>query len=466
MGASACRTEQRRPCVQPCGGRRRDLAQEQLDARAPQRHVPAGRPPQAIPDVHRQRSDRRPPAELKEYVIGVQVFRKEESFDPRTDPIVRVQARRLRAKLVRYYREEGRADALMIELAEGRLRAGVQGARGTRCWRGDPSGRRWSAATRIAVLAVRGPQRRRDRSATSAEAFATKILHRLARLPGLRILAARAADAARSPRTRRGRRRSSSAAASAQSGDRAADQRAPHRRRERLLSVVGSRSTADSPMPSPRRSEWPTRSCGKLEPDLRDAAGTPAGHGAGRKSRREEPVSAGPLSPESADRGRPAQGARLLREGAGRRRAVRAGAQRAGRRLRAARALRRARARPTSGRRPRRMRASAVMLDDDSAEAHTSLAHVKATQDWDWAGAEREFQRAISLNPAYATAHHWYATSCLAPLGRLDEALDEIADRAVARSRSRPSSRAIWPSFISTAATSRPRSSSATTRSS
>src|SRR5881296_3084592 len=48
--------------------------------------------------------------QLKEYVIGVQVFSKEESFDPRTDPIVRVQARRLRAKLVHYYREEGRAD--------------------------------------------------------------------------------------------------------------------------------------------------------------------------------------------------------------------------------------------------------------------------------------------------------------------------------------------------------------------
>ena len=45
--------------------------------------------------------------ELKEYVIGVQVFGKEPSFDPRTDPIVRVQARRLRARLVRYYREEG-----------------------------------------------------------------------------------------------------------------------------------------------------------------------------------------------------------------------------------------------------------------------------------------------------------------------------------------------------------------------
>src|SRR5438132_8231178 len=45
--------------------------------------------------------------QLKEYVIGVQVFGKEEAFDPRTDPIVRVQARRLRTRLVRYYREEG-----------------------------------------------------------------------------------------------------------------------------------------------------------------------------------------------------------------------------------------------------------------------------------------------------------------------------------------------------------------------
>src|SRR5205814_302169 len=70
--------------------------------------------------------------------------------------------------------------------------------------------------------------------------------------------------------------------------------------------------------------------------------------------------------------------------------------------------------------------AAAVMLDDLSAEAHTSLAHVKATQDWDWAGAEREYQRAISLNPGYPTAHHWYAVSCLAPLGRLDEALNEM----------------------------------------
>jgi TolB-like protein len=51
----------------------------------------------------------------------------------------------------------------------------------------------------------------------------------------------------------------------------------------------------------------------------------------------------------------------------------------------------------------------ALELDDTLAEAHTSLALVKMSYDWDWPGAEREFKRALELNPNYATAHHWYA---------------------------------------------------------
>jgi serine/threonine-protein kinase len=70
--------------------------------------------------------------------------------------------------------------------------------------------------------------------------------------------------------------------------------------------------------------------------------------------------------------------------------------------------------------------AAAVVLDGLSVEARTSLAHVKATQDWDWRAAEREFQFAIALDASYATTHHWYAMSCLVPMGRLDEALEEM----------------------------------------
>ncbi|MGH9518994.1 MAG: tetratricopeptide repeat protein, partial [Terriglobales bacterium] len=57
--------------------------------------------------------------QIKEYVVGLAVFDKPESFDTRTDPIVRVQARRLRALLERYYREEGANAELLIELPKG-----------------------------------------------------------------------------------------------------------------------------------------------------------------------------------------------------------------------------------------------------------------------------------------------------------------------------------------------------------
>jgi serine/threonine-protein kinase len=69
---------------------------------------------------------------------------------------------------------------------------------------------------------------------------------------------------------------------------------------------------------------------------------------------------------------------------------------------------------------------TAVMLDGESAEARTSLAHVKSTQDWDWLGAQREFLRAIALDPKYPTAHHWYAMSCLVPMEHLEEALEQM----------------------------------------
>ena len=55
---------------------------------------------------------------LKEYLIGVEVFGKADDFDPRGDPIVRVEARRLRAKLRDYYADEGRTDPLVISLAD------------------------------------------------------------------------------------------------------------------------------------------------------------------------------------------------------------------------------------------------------------------------------------------------------------------------------------------------------------
>ncbi|HEX7996848.1 MAG TPA: protein kinase [Pyrinomonadaceae bacterium] len=67
----------------------------------------------------------------------------------------------------------------------------------------------------------------------------------------------------------------------------------------------------------------------------------------------------------------------------------------------------------------------ALEMDDSLAEAHASLALVKAFYEWDWAGAETEYQRAIELNPGYASAHHWYGWY-LSLIGRLSEAIAQI----------------------------------------
>lgn len=82
---------------------------------------------------------------------------------------------------------------------------------------------------------------------------------------------------------------------------------------------------------------------------------------------------------------------------------------------------------PASEAYPRALAAArkAVELDEQSSEAHASLAFALFWGEWDFAGADREFRRAIELNPNNAVAHHWYAT-CLASLSRYPEAVAEI----------------------------------------
>jgi serine/threonine protein kinase/tetratricopeptide (TPR) repeat protein len=66
----------------------------------------------------------------------------------------------------------------------------------------------------------------------------------------------------------------------------------------------------------------------------------------------------------------------------------------------------------------------ALQIDADSAEAHAALGYVRHYT-WQWAEAEREFRRAIDLNPSYALARLWYA-NLLMSLGRFEESLREV----------------------------------------
>jgi len=67
----------------------------------------------------------------------------------------------------------------------------------------------------------------------------------------------------------------------------------------------------------------------------------------------------------------------------------------------------------------------ALAQDDEMAEAHTSLAFISVNYNWDFQLAEKEYKKAIELNPNYATAHHWYSLY-LSQMGRSNEAIPEM----------------------------------------
>jgi serine/threonine-protein kinase len=361
--------------------------------------------------------------ELKEYVIGVQVFGKESSFDPRTDPIVRVQARRLRARLVRYYREDGPADEVTIDLPKGGYTPVFRRREG-------PPPARPSLSTALArrnTVAVRAfADHSPDRSLQSfCAGLRDEIVHALMGLKTLRVLARRADESDEHDRDRpRG-----DAALVVTGGVRTAGE---HVRITAQL-VDGASGwylwsdALDLPAASPIAAQ--------------EAAANAIAAKLGSASTDGDPLGSARHSTENlAARNLYVQGRYHLNQ-------------------RTEESLQKAvlffeRAIVEDARfslahsgladaygllthygvlgpadvwaKAASSAASAVMLDAHSAEAHTSIAHVRATQDWDWPGAEPEFLRAIDLSPRYPTAHHWYAMSCLVPLGRLDEALEQI----------------------------------------
>jgi TolB-like protein/Tfp pilus assembly protein PilF/predicted Ser/Thr protein kinase len=78
--------------------------------------------------------------------------------------------------------------------------------------------------------------------------------------------------------------------------------------------------------------------------------------------------------------------------------------------------------------RAREAASRALQIDEALGEAHASLAFINMMFDWDWEAAERGFERAIELNPSYATVHQWYGLY-LSLMGRFDEGIVE-AERA------------------------------------
>jgi len=358
--------------------------------------------------------------QLKEYVIGVQVFDKDQSFDPRADPIVRVQARRLRARLVRYYSEEGGGDALVIELPKGGYAPVFKN-------REAPAAGRRSIGSTLAGQNTIAVQPIADQSPAHdlgyfCDGLRQEIIHKLATVDALRVVAVMHPTTAATDVE-------AQTAMLLTGGVRKSGERVRvtvHLVDTATASYLWSESV-DAPLGDPFSAQELVAEAvfKKLEPRLLDG-------GQGRSARRP--------TENLAARNLYLQGRYHLNqrtdEGLHKgldffEKAIVEDAHFALAHSGLADAhslLAHYGVRPPSQvwTHAASSAATAVMLDGNCAEGRTSLAHVKATQDWDWHGAEREFQMAISLDPRYATAHHWYAMSCLVPLGRLDEALEEM----------------------------------------
>jgi TolB-like protein/Tfp pilus assembly protein PilF len=357
---------------------------------------------------------------LKEFLIGVEVFGKGASFDPRMDPLVRVQARRLRTRLARYYQEEGQNDEVVIELPKG----GYEPVFHLRQTSGMKRSVSAALVSRNTILVQPFDDDSPNRElAYFCRGLKQEIIHALAKVDTVRIATSdRVQDASESS----GRLN----VALIISGS-------VRRSRDTLritTNLIDSASNCylwsesiDRELESVfgLQEEIAQRIQQRLQAEL-------IGSGSGRGARR--------LTENLAAHNLYLQGRYHLNQ------RTELGLQKAVGFFDKAVAEDSHYAPSYSGladaygllahygvfapaeicTKAASNAAWAVLLDDESAEAHTSLAHVKSTQDWDWRGAEREFQRAINLNPRYASAHHWYAMSCLVPLARLDEALEEL----------------------------------------
>jgi TolB-like protein len=362
------------------------------------------------------------PDRLKEYVIGVEVFDRAPSYDPRVDPIVRVEARRLRSKLKSYYDTEGASDELIIEFPKGAY---------------APLFRRRSAAPEpaatqgraIAVLPFSNLSAEPDTEYFS-DGLTEELIHGLTKVGGLMVVAwSSAARLKGQPYDVReiGRQLSVSTVlvgsvrssgerlrVMAQLIDTANGQylwsETYDRLVEDLFAIQEEISRAivktlqikllDRPgAPEIRRGAYNLEAYnlylkGRFQWNKRTADGLKRGVHYFEQAIEVDPG----FAPGHAGL---ADSYSLLADyGLVRPEDIMPEAEAAARK--------------------------ALKLDPTLAEAHASLALIRASYYWEWAEAEEHYLRAIELNPGYATAHHWFSVDHLAMLGRLDEAMVEI----------------------------------------
>ncbi len=366
---------------------------------------------------------------LKEQIIGMEVFDRKSDYDPRIDPIVRVEARRLRAKLKAYYASAGRGDSIMIGLPKGayipffKVRAAA--ALGSRTALVATSG----AAPRksIAVLPFANLMQGPDDDYFS-DGLTEELIHLLTRIPRLRVVAwssastlrGREADLAGLRRQLRVgtilrgsvRRTLERVRVTAQLIDSASGDylwsETYDRGLENVFEIQGEMARAivqalrlrltGLPQVEPLRA--PNMACYNLCLQGRFHANKRTVEGLYKSVERFEEAILADESCVEAYAGLADAYSLLADYGL----------------MSPAEAFPKARAAAER----------ALELDPQSAEANVSLAFVRSLFEWRWEEAEVLYRTAIAVNPGYSRARHWFGLDYLSLLGRNQDALAEV----------------------------------------
>ena len=369
---------------------------------------------------------------LKEYALALSVFDKRDSFDPRFDPIVRVEAGRLRTRLKSYYDGDGRYDSLLIELPKGsyvpRFRSPSLPEPGvTESPRAEESNE--YSANSIAVLPFADHSPGRDQE-YFCDGMTEELINALTKLRSLRVAAWTSALTLRGETHDIQKIGHQLKVGTVVSGS-------VRKAGERLRITVQLIGTRDGSYLWSETYDRLVEDVFAIQEEISQAiaamlkvqiADGPATHLVRRytknvdayalylkgrycwNQRSEQSLRKAIDYFEQAIAHDPAYApaysgladsySLLGNSGAVPPKLVKARAMRA--------ALK------------------AVELDPTLAEAHTALGHVRATYCWNWHCAYTEYKSALKLNGSYATVHHWYAITYLAPLGFLDDALAEM----------------------------------------
>jgi TolB-like protein/Tfp pilus assembly protein PilF len=357
---------------------------------------------------------------LKEIVIGSEVFDRGATYDPRLDPIVRVEARRLRTKLRAYYEGPGKQDPVILEFPKGQYSPVFRPASETAA--SPPPAAVNDAA--IAVLPFANLSAQPD-SAYFSDGMTEELIHALTRIPGLHVVAWNTAAQLRD-------RQEDMASIRRQLGV-AWVLRGSVRKSGRNMRIAAQLiETATGRYVRSHTWDRQIRDVFAIQEEIAAAIAATLKL---QVLKHNEPRPVDVESYQLCLRGRSHVRERTAD-----------GLRRAAVCYERAVALDRNSAPAWAGladtytllaeyglaanteymQKASDAARTALEIDPFSGEAHAALGLILSKYEWRWEQATKMFRRALELNYSYANAHHWFAVDHLAMLGRLDEASREI----------------------------------------